>query len=99
MEINIDGTRYLAMPTTPPPGNFSDYLGISWESQLYSYNDILAGGTPTLGEFAALVTEAATTTQYYSMVSGFFLNLDFSDFMTVAELGWEGSPGPEAGSS
>lgn len=52
VELEIDGKRHLAMPSYPwsVGSTPADYLGVSWDSNLYTRDDILAGGTNTLGE-------------------------------------------------
>jgi len=75
VELDIDGKQYLAMPAIPADEtSLTDVLGTSWEVDLYSRNDILAGDTPLVGEFITSLEETGAASQNYSMASWFFLN-------------------------
>lgn len=74
VELDIDGNQYMAMPMLPFSWNPTDYMGISSEVNLYTRDDILAGGTNTLGEFINGSTGTTDGTEGYARASWFFLN-------------------------
>ncbi len=73
VELDIDGKQYMAMPMFPV-WKPADYMGISSEANLYTRDDILAGGTNTLGEWINGYTGTTDGTEGYARASGFFLN-------------------------
>jgi len=78
MEIEIDGTRYLAMPAASLDNVFGPgwdgRSSFEWGTNLYTRDDILAGGTNTLGQWYYDNGLTSSPDEIYSKVSQFFLN-------------------------
>ncbi len=73
VELDIDGNQYMAMSMFPE-WSPTDFMGISGEANLYTRDDILAGGTNTVGEFINDLTGTTDGTEGYARASQFFLD-------------------------
>lgn len=73
VELDIDGKQYMAMPVVPW-GSPSDSMGVSWDANLYTRDDILSGGTNTMGAFVDDWSDTTEGTESYAKASQFFLD-------------------------
>lgn len=78
VEIEIDGARYLAMPASLDnpfgPSGWDGWSSFEWGMDLYTRDDILAGGTNTLGQWFYDDGLTSSPDEIYSKASQFFLD-------------------------